>query len=688
MLVAGINIRSGSANGTIYIRADGSIDPSSAPIYTVDNVTYTFTGDIYDSIVVERNSVVLDGSGYAVQGYWALEGIDLTGRSNVTIRNMNIEGFRHGVYLFSSSNSSVGGNNITNNAHGIWLEASSNNIVGGNNITNMNDGVDLYSSSNNTVSGNNITASLGGFGIWLCFSSNNSINGNSMTSNSYGIFIEGSSGNTVSGNNVTGSNYDGIFLGELSSNNSIGGNNLADNHRGVELSDSSYNSVSGNVFLNDGLVIRRSCGNAVIDNLVNGKQLVYLEGVSDYAVEDAGQVILVNCNRITVENLDLSHTAVGVQLLHTNNTKISRNIITANNQDGVYFGESSSDNTVSGNIITANRYCGIWLESCSNNSMNGNIITANNGGGILLRYSSDNTVSGNIITANNWAGIFLYDSSSSNNSVSRNNIANNYLGIRLYCSSNNSIYHNDFVNNTQQAYFDYPSDESVNAWDDGYPSGGNYWSDYSGTDMYSGHYQNETGSDGIGDLPYIFDAKNQDNYPLTIPWSSETIQESYVTRHGEPYTVQVASNATVLGFKETPGSIKISVSGESVTSGYVRIVQPVGLNATDIKVFMNNTRLNFPSTDPPRSISTNGTHYFIYFAFTFNSIYEFTVAFPVMGDINYDGTVEMMDFYIASQAYLSTPEKPNWNPNADINDDGMVEMMDFYIMSQHYLEQW
>jgi hypothetical protein len=46
----------------------------------------------------------------------------------------------------------------------------------------------------------------------------------------------------------------------------------------------------------------------------------------------------------------------------------------------------------------------------------------------------------------------------------------------------------------------------------------------------------------------------------------------------------------------------------------------------------------------------------------------------------------MMDFYAASQAYLSTPEKPNWNPNADINNDGIVEMMDFFIMSQHYLE--
>jgi nitrous oxidase accessory protein NosD len=60
-----------------------------------------------------------------------------------------------------------------------------------------------------------------------------------------------------------------------------------------------------------------------------------------------------------------------------------------------------------------------------------------------------------------------------------------------------------------------------NTWDNGYPSGGNYWSDYSGVDEYSGPYQNETGSDGIGDTPYIIDEKNCDRYPLITPFRSE-----------------------------------------------------------------------------------------------------------------------------------------------------------------------
>jgi len=73
------------ASGTIYIRADGSIDPSTANITTIDDFTYAFTDNIVnDEIVVQRDNIVIDGAGHTLQGTGSGAGIWLSGRSNVT----------------------------------------------------------------------------------------------------------------------------------------------------------------------------------------------------------------------------------------------------------------------------------------------------------------------------------------------------------------------------------------------------------------------------------------------------------------------------------------------------------------------------------------------------------------------------------------------------------------------------
>ena len=146
------------AGGTIYIRADGSVDPDTAPISTVDNVTYTFLGNIiYDEIVVEKNNTVVDGAGYSIQGAWDLHrGISLHGGSNVTIKNIEIREFEYGIHLQHSSNNTISGNNITENAWGINLVYSSDNTINGNNITNNDTGILVHLSSfDNTIYHNN-----------------------------------------------------------------------------------------------------------------------------------------------------------------------------------------------------------------------------------------------------------------------------------------------------------------------------------------------------------------------------------------------------------------------------------------------------------------------------------------------------------------------------------------------------
>ena len=96
--------------------------------------------------------------------------------------------------------------------------------------------------------------------------------------------------------------------------------------------------------------------------------------------------------------------------------------------------------------------------------------------------------------------------------ITGNNASNNDYGIRMYDSSsnNNLLYHNNLIDNTQNAY-----DYSTNYWDNGYPSGGNYWDDYTGED---------TDGDGIGDTSYpIPGGTNEDRYPLMDPWTEAPV---------------------------------------------------------------------------------------------------------------------------------------------------------------------
>lgn len=200
----------------VYIKADGSIDPSTAPISSADNITYTFTNNLYYPIIVERDNIVVDGVGYTVRGTGTGIGMNLTGTSNVTIKNIEIKAFQHGIWVYhpyQSSNTKIIGNTITNNTYGVWIFAS-NNSLSRNTITdNSNSGivVDL-DSSNNTISENNITDN--NRGIWLIMASGTNFHHNNMF-NTQQVFISGVGYANIWDNGVEGnywSDYAGVDL--------------------------------------------------------------------------------------------------------------------------------------------------------------------------------------------------------------------------------------------------------------------------------------------------------------------------------------------------------------------------------------------------------------------------------------------------------------------------------------------
>lgn len=185
---------------------------------------------------------------------------------------------------------------------------------------------------------------------------------------------------------------------------------------------------------------------------------------------------------------------------------------------------------------------GVHLAIVQSAEVSGCIIR-DSGTGIRLLRSNSCRIERNEILQNTDHGMpntgygIRLDMGSGNNLVRDNLVSGNSIGIQAELDSGqNMIYRNNLVGNSQQtAGFGVGSSK----WDNGYPSGGNYWSDYSGGDSFNGLNQNLTGSDGIGDKPYPNLASALDKYPFM-----GQIRMFLAGKWGNDYYVWIASNST------------------------------------------------------------------------------------------------------------------------------------------------
>ncbi len=214
----------------------------------------------------------------------------------------------------------------------------------------------------------------------------------------------------------------------------------------------------------------------------------------------------------TLHNNTANSSSFGIYLYSNSfDNVITENNASSNTDTGILLDAGSEGNDISNNTASHNDLNGIYIYSGTENNLIDNNVTFNTKYGIYLYSASHNRILNCSVNNNTDTGVHLYLNSDSNN-VTLCKLADNGCGLRVHASGSNSIYYNNFAGNTVQGN----DDTNANLWDYGYPSGGNFWSDYSGADAMSGSGQSIPGPDGIGDTPYPISGigGSQDSYPL------------------------------------------------------------------------------------------------------------------------------------------------------------------------------
>jgi len=236
----------------------------------------------------------------------------------------------------------------------------------------------------------------------------------------------------------------------------------------------------------------------------------------------------------------------------------------------------------------------------------------------------------------------------------------------MVSSSLTEIYHNNFIDNELHIFL---QDSNVSRWDNGYPSGGNYWSDLTAHDWCRGKYQNETGSDGIVDVSYKIDETNIDHYPLSAPWSSPIRIILPGTRIYRGMNITACARFQAINLTFTidfnPSWIGYSLDGQAnvTITGNITLMD-LSYGWHNIIVYANDTSGSMWSSVK------------VHFAITF------------VTDVNYDQTVDIDDLVETTWRYGSIPGDPRWNVYADVNRDGIIDIEDVAMVAVDYGKTW
>ena len=494
---------------------------------------------LHDPIVIfgdsgfTNASGVVWGSGTASDPY-VIEGweIDTSSGTGMTITRT--------IAHFVIRNVFIHGGGTSYGSDGIRMEYVSNGTVTACDFSNNWDSVFMSSCVDMIVSNCNVSSSLIGLSVFQ-WCSRITLEGNHMWENQLGgVYILDARDITLTSNvfendgiTITGEVPDDFSTHTIPESNTVNGLPVryVRNQVGLEvdgvptgqmiIANCSDLTIHGIGALNTirGMAAHYVSDSSFIDNTLRGSKIGFY---------------LDHCQNVTVSRINASENSdQGVLLDLCSNCSVLDSMFVAN-EDGV-VGQNSRDLLFSNNSCMLNTRDGIGLVGglrllVSKNRIVGNMdgmsamsarnskciendFQANSFSGVETYLCQDLLIAKNNISGSDHNGVIDYESS--NTAVLYNNISNNLIVFQIYNSNNLTIHHNNMAVSPGDVFYITGGDNT--RWNDSYPSGGNYWSDYNGPDEKSGPNQDLPGPDDIGDIPYVIEASNQDWYPLMDP---------------------------------------------------------------------------------------------------------------------------------------------------------------------------
>ncbi|MCW4051706.1 MAG: right-handed parallel beta-helix repeat-containing protein [Candidatus Bathyarchaeota archaeon] len=381
------------------------------------------------------------------------------------------------------------------------------------------------------------------------------------------------------------------------------------------------------------------------EKLLIQKPLVLVGEDPESTVIDAdsiGEVVEVRASSVNISLFTIRKSGVG--------------------KPGVYLNGVERCNIVKNNILEND--LGIYVDSSSSNKIAGNDITFCVKG-LILNSSKYNIFHGNRIANSLEVGFSLENG-----------------------SSYNRICHNNFVENEEQLNV---SNSSDNAFDNSYPSGGNFWSDYGSIDMYCGAEQNEDGGDGIGDTPYLLGSEIKDRYPFMDYWYSAEVTVVNVTMSESP-SLQVLTIGRGLTIKidvaivnrrsyRTACNLTVYAGATEVETSLLELKPREAMNLT---VPMNTTEFEYGnytmwistrlSTDELEIIE--------------NTVNGGCVFLTILGDIDGSRTVDIYDMVLLCSYYGIDVNDPKYTYIYDFDNTAEIDIFDLVLAAINYGKTW